>query len=386
MRIEQYFLITDYSHWEVILNGDSPAPTRVVDDVIQLVAPTTGEQRLTRNNELKAHCTLLMDLPDKHQLKFNSHKDAKTLMEAIEKSTTEPVSAATSVFVVCAEMPVYSFPSIDADDFEEMGSYDWSFQAEEEPTNYALMAFSSLRSDETLPPSPIYDRYQSGNGYHAIPPPYTGTFMPPKTDLVFNNAPNDVETGHLDFNVMLSPTKPDQDLSHINRPSAPIIKDWVSDSEDESEPKAPQKVPIFVQSIEQVNSPRPSVQHVKTSIPPKLAIPNPTSNGQRRNKKACFVCKSLDHLIKDCDYHEKKMAQPTARNHAYRENHKQYSQMTHSNPQRHVVPATILTQSKLVPINVVPIHAVRPVSTDVPKLKVTRPRHDKPNVTKPNSP
>nr|GFC48161.1 hypothetical protein [Tanacetum cinerariifolium] len=26
-----------------------------------------------------------MALPDKHQLKFNSHKDAKTLMEAIEK-------------------------------------------------------------------------------------------------------------------------------------------------------------------------------------------------------------------------------------------------------------------------------------------------------------
>nr|GFA95099.1 hypothetical protein [Tanacetum cinerariifolium] len=36
-------------------------------------------------NELKSHGTLLMALPDKHQLKFNSHKDAKTLMEAIEK-------------------------------------------------------------------------------------------------------------------------------------------------------------------------------------------------------------------------------------------------------------------------------------------------------------
>nr|GFA69655.1 hypothetical protein [Tanacetum cinerariifolium] len=34
---------------------------------------------------LKARGTLLMALPDKHQLKFNSHKDAKTLMEAIEK-------------------------------------------------------------------------------------------------------------------------------------------------------------------------------------------------------------------------------------------------------------------------------------------------------------
>nr|GFB33947.1 ribonuclease H-like domain-containing protein [Tanacetum cinerariifolium] len=85
MRIEQYFLMTDYSLWEVILNGDSPVPTRVVDGVLQPVAPTTAEQRLARKNVLKAHRTLLMALTDKHQLKFNSHKDSKTLMEAIEK-------------------------------------------------------------------------------------------------------------------------------------------------------------------------------------------------------------------------------------------------------------------------------------------------------------
>nr|GEZ75394.1 hypothetical protein [Tanacetum cinerariifolium] len=108
-----------------------------------------------------------------------------------------------------------------------VGSYDWSFQADDEPTNYALMAFSSSRSDEILPSSPIYDRYQSGNGYHAVPPPYTGTFMPPKPDLVFNNAPNVVETDHPAFNVKLRPTKPDHDLSHTIQPSAPIIKDWV---------------------------------------------------------------------------------------------------------------------------------------------------------------
>nr|GEX73816.1 MAK10-like protein [Tanacetum cinerariifolium] len=70
---------------EVILNGDSPAPTRVIDGVLQPVAPTTVEQRLARKNELKARGTLLMALPDKRQLKFNTHKDAKTLMEAIEK-------------------------------------------------------------------------------------------------------------------------------------------------------------------------------------------------------------------------------------------------------------------------------------------------------------
>nr|GEW88818.1 reverse transcriptase domain-containing protein [Tanacetum cinerariifolium] len=43
MRIEQYFLMTDYSLWEVILNGDSHVPTRIVEGVVQPVAPTTTE-------------------------------------------------------------------------------------------------------------------------------------------------------------------------------------------------------------------------------------------------------------------------------------------------------------------------------------------------------
>nr|GEZ42623.1 ribonuclease H-like domain-containing protein [Tanacetum cinerariifolium] len=81
MRIEQYFLMTDYSLWEVILNGDSPAPIRVFEGVLQPVPLTIVKQKLARKNELKARGTLLMSLPDKHQLKFNSHKDAKTLME-----------------------------------------------------------------------------------------------------------------------------------------------------------------------------------------------------------------------------------------------------------------------------------------------------------------
>nr|GFA15730.1 ribonuclease H-like domain-containing protein [Tanacetum cinerariifolium] len=67
MRIEQYFLMTDYSLWEVFLNGDSPVPTRIVEGVVQPVAPTTAEQKLVRMNELKACGTLLMALPDKHQ-------------------------------------------------------------------------------------------------------------------------------------------------------------------------------------------------------------------------------------------------------------------------------------------------------------------------------
>nr|GFD19960.1 ribonuclease H-like domain-containing protein [Tanacetum cinerariifolium] len=46
--------MTDYSLWEVIPNGDSPAPTRVIKGVVHPVAPTTDEKRLARKNELKA--------------------------------------------------------------------------------------------------------------------------------------------------------------------------------------------------------------------------------------------------------------------------------------------------------------------------------------------
>nr|GEV04527.1 hypothetical protein [Tanacetum cinerariifolium] len=389
MRIEQYFLMTDYSLWEVILNGDSFAPTRVIKGVVQPLAPTTAEQRLARKNELKARGILLMALPDKHQLNFHTHKNAKTLMEAIEKrfggntktkkklirqleilgeslsqedinlkflrslpaewrthtliwrnktyleeqnlddlfnslkiyeaevkssstasistqniafvsssntdSTNEPVSAAASVSIQSNSLQLDNddLKQIDADDLEEidlkwwsvttttgkdtlqgsvgllkiqegmcdgMGSYDWSFQAYEEPTNYALMAFtsSSSSSDNELRDNVLVvlrqnlekakQEYQSGHGYHAFPPLYTGRFMPPKPDLVFHNAPNNVETVYTAFNVELSSTKPDQDISSTHRPLAPIIEDWVSDSEDDSEAKVPQNNPILTQS------------------------------------------------------------------------------------------------------------------------------------------
>ncbi|GJU42432.1 hypothetical protein Tco_1195389 [Tanacetum coccineum] len=54
IRIEQYFLMTNYALWEVIVNGDSPPPKRTVDGVEQTYPPTTAEEKLARKNELKA--------------------------------------------------------------------------------------------------------------------------------------------------------------------------------------------------------------------------------------------------------------------------------------------------------------------------------------------
>ncbi|GJS98629.1 hypothetical protein Tco_0819799 [Tanacetum coccineum] len=84
MRIEQYFLMTDYSLWEVIKNGNKVL-RRTVRTVEQEYEPTTAEEKQDRRNEMKARATLLMALPNKDQLKFHSYQDAKLLMEAIEK-------------------------------------------------------------------------------------------------------------------------------------------------------------------------------------------------------------------------------------------------------------------------------------------------------------
>nr|GFC32106.1 ribonuclease H-like domain-containing protein [Tanacetum cinerariifolium] len=61
-------------------------------------------------------------------------------------------------------------------------------------------------------------RFVPSGGYHAVPPPVSGTFMPPKLDLVFHTPPS-AENEHLAFNVQLSPTKPEQDISSRPTPS-----------------------------------------------------------------------------------------------------------------------------------------------------------------------
>nr|GEX67922.1 ribonuclease H-like domain-containing protein [Tanacetum cinerariifolium]GEX68222.1 ribonuclease H-like domain-containing protein [Tanacetum cinerariifolium] len=443
MGIEQYFLMTDYSLWEVILNGNSPIPTRAIDGVVQPIVATTAEQRLAKKNELKARGTLLMALPNKYQLKFNIYKDAKSFMKAIEKrfggnketkkvqktllkqqyenftgSSSESldqihdrlqklisqleilVSVVPSVIAAStkasasilpnvdnlSDVVIYScfasqsnslqldngdLKQIDAGDLKEMdlklqmamltmrarrrghfarecrspkdtrnkdtqrrsvpmetstsntfvsqcdgvGSYDWSFQADEEPTNYALMAFTSssltsssgsvcevFASDEltsfeldvSVPTSLVYDKYQSGEG-KIVP-------------IVFNVKP--------------STTKPTKDMSQSNRPTAPIIKDWVSDLEDESkgEPMFTQKAPSFIQTSKHVKTPR-------TSVKPKSA------------------------------------------------------RMAHPHSKKHVVPAAVLTKSRLVPLN-----AVRPVTTIVPQTNVKHQRLAKHVVNMPHSP
>ncbi|GJY75682.1 hypothetical protein Tco_0480798 [Tanacetum coccineum] len=69
---------------EIVKNGNAPIVTKIVDGKETIIPPTAVEEKAQRMAELKARSTLLMALPNEHQLKFNLYKDAKTLMQAIE--------------------------------------------------------------------------------------------------------------------------------------------------------------------------------------------------------------------------------------------------------------------------------------------------------------
>ncbi|GJX97267.1 hypothetical protein Tco_0353065 [Tanacetum coccineum] len=78
-------LMIDYALWEVIENGATLPKTKIVEGVMTKMPITTAEEKAQRRLEVKARITLMMGIPNEHQLKFNSIKDAKKLLEAVKK-------------------------------------------------------------------------------------------------------------------------------------------------------------------------------------------------------------------------------------------------------------------------------------------------------------
>nr|GEX48466.1 hypothetical protein [Tanacetum cinerariifolium] len=172
-----------------------------------------------------------------------------------------------------------------------------SDQAEEGP-NYALMAFSSLIFD-----SKILDNCKKGLGYekyNAVPPPYTGNFMPPTPDLSF--------TG-LDEFVNKLVVENCKAKSNEEEPKPKIEKKTVRPSIAKIE---------FVKSKQQGKTARKTVKQVeqnkKNTHNPKgnqIDLNNMMSQKLESNfemfNKACDVCGSFDHLQGTCyitDYKE----------------------------------------------------------------------------------
>ncbi|GJW76964.1 ribonuclease H-like domain-containing protein [Tanacetum coccineum] len=83
MRIEQYLKCIDYTLWEIVENGNAFIVTKTVDGKDVVIPPTSVEEKAQRRAELKARSTLLMALPNEHQLKFNSYQMLRTLMRLL---------------------------------------------------------------------------------------------------------------------------------------------------------------------------------------------------------------------------------------------------------------------------------------------------------------
>ncbi|GKC60282.1 ribonuclease H-like domain-containing protein [Tanacetum coccineum] len=182
--------------------------------------------------------------------------------------------------------------------------------------------------------------------------------------------------------------------SEAKNNGAPIIEDWVSDSEEEDVPQAkiekktikPNFAKIeFVKSKEQVKSPRKTT--VKQGNQNRLNMHSPRGNQRNYNNmmsqrlgsnfeminKACYVCGSSDHLQYNCNNHQrqfnnKKMVNPVW-NYTQRVNHQNFSKMTHPSPKRNMVPKAVLMRSGLVSLT-----TAKPVNTVEPKTTVNSAR------------
>ncbi|GJR56498.1 ribonuclease H-like domain-containing protein [Tanacetum coccineum] len=86
MRMEQYLTNTDYSLWQVILNGDGPIQVTTDEKGVETKVPLkTTQALLQRQRERIAKSILLLAISDEYQLGFHGIKDAKSLWAAIKK-------------------------------------------------------------------------------------------------------------------------------------------------------------------------------------------------------------------------------------------------------------------------------------------------------------
>ncbi|GKD62675.1 ribonuclease H-like domain-containing protein, partial [Tanacetum coccineum] len=101
--------------------------------------------------------------------------------------------------------------------------------------------FNSRESD--VDDSLVNDRFKISKGFYAVPPPYTGNYMPPRPDLsvagldesVFQSAVRKTTTSMPETETSISKTSKDiVEKPKTVRPSAPIIEEWDTDSDNDS--------------------------------------------------------------------------------------------------------------------------------------------------------
>ncbi|GJZ56794.1 hypothetical protein Tco_0612288 [Tanacetum coccineum] len=256
-----------------------------------------------------------------------------------------------------------------------------------------------MNKESELEKQPLYDRFVTSDGMHAVPPPMTGNYMPSGPDVEIDDSKftygpkqpitSESETNTSDFSSCESESSvesleclPEQVVKEPKvacEPKvwtdAPIIEEYESDSDDDC-------VSIPLKEIEQPSFAVDSDKHVKTSREnvkdkhthsqyPKVNKKDLNESkrvglGYGFTRRACFVCGSFSHLIRDCDYHEKRMAkqvelnkQKMAKGNGSGESKPKWNNVQRMNHQNQFVPTAVLTRTGRIPVN-----TARPSSTN----------------------
>nr|GFB76457.1 retrotransposon Orf1 [Tanacetum cinerariifolium] len=183
---------------------------------------------------------------------------------------------------------------------------------------------NASKSLNKLIDSQIVDNCKKGLGYNAVPPPYTGLFMPPKPDLSY--------IGLKEFTsepaVEILNAKTSEEVPKVAKKDngAPIIEDWKSDDEDERVPQPQIEKKTVKPSVAKVEfvKPKQQSQNAKKTIQ-NVEKSRQSTNSKRDNQrnwnymmsqrlgsnfkmynKVCYECGSFDHLQEECNYHQRK--------------------------------------------------------------------------------
>ncbi|GJZ26293.1 putative ribonuclease H-like domain-containing protein [Tanacetum coccineum] len=225
---------------------------------------------------------------------------------------------------------------------------------EDEQENFALIAYSNSGSDTKDRNSSLYSSFKKG--MHAVPPPMTGNYMPPGPDREVDDS-----ISHMVQN----------DSKLVNLILKPVILtlEYELDSDDKYviQPSKEQKKLsfAFVNTIKHVKTPRETVKEQNIySLSPKADKRDWNGLMSKRlglryvfTKKACFVCDSFSHLIRDYDFHEKRMAKQVELNKkkgkgtGQGDNRLVWNNVQSLNHQNKFVPKAVLTKTGIFPVN-----------------------------------
>nr|GEU65175.1 ribonuclease H-like domain-containing protein [Tanacetum cinerariifolium] len=216
---------------------------------------------------------------------------------------------------------------------DRLGTYDWSYQVEEEATDFPLMAFTSNPSSSSSSNSEDSD---SDNDSVFSP-----ELIPAKIDFV--KAGESVKYA-----------KPVKSVKHV-KPVKPV-----------KTTEQTKKSKTFS------SSPKVDRKYWNGKMTQKLGF------GFGFTKKACFVCGSMSHLINDCTFHEDRMAKksvlPTnvGKGTCHTKSRPVWNNVQRINHHTKFSPTTVFIRSRRIPVSAAKpkatasTNAVKPVHTAEP--------------------